>query len=221
MRHPIPERYRRPAGLLCVLLLHVMVIWFWRPVSAPAPPGVRHEIEVFMVPPVRIEASPLPVEPILRPAQRQAQPPAARRPEAPAVTLIVPPAAQQPPAEAAPAPVAEADAFEPVEPSAPAPTLQERSRRLAIGIDKQLRKESLNDKDRAPPQEPALARDIGAAFRDRTFQMSDTKMGNGDTMTRVRTRFGTYCVRTNGNRPTAGRDPFKDSGKQTMVSCPN
>lgn len=92
-----------------------------------------------------------------------------------------------------------------------------RSRSAAGGVDRQLRKER---RETIAAQEPELARKIGAAYIDRRHKITETVLSNGDAIMKVQTPWSTYCWMKWSSRPVAGRDPFRDAGKQFAVPCP-
>ncbi|NVD96505.1 hypothetical protein [Massilia sp. BJB1822] len=203
-----------------IALLHLAALLAWRPtMQLHAPPAMIWAQPLsmgLMRPPPDLAPTP-PDPPKTRPAESRARPlrpqtairpsaavPAETAPQA--ITLPAPPEERTPPA------ALPADPF--AQPAAPAETLAERARRAAAGIDKQLRKESLNEADRAPPQEPELARKIGEAYKERSFGIVwERRFPNGEVLAKIRTPIYTYCIRLKRRY---------DGTEQTfMVTCPN
>ncbi|MBB3117482.1 hypothetical protein [Pseudoduganella violacea] len=200
-----------------IALLHLAALLAWRPamrLRAPdtvvwAQPLTLRWLTPPAHPPERPRPSPAPSP--ARPAAAPRMPSAAPAEAAPAAhpppQAITQPAPQEEPAVALPA-----DPF--AQPAPPAATLAERARRAAAGIDKQLRKESLNEADRAPPQEPELARKIAEAYKERSFGIVwEKRFPNGEVLAKIRTPIYSYCIRLKRRY---------DGTEQTfIVTCPN
>ncbi|KQZ26343.1 hypothetical protein [Duganella sp. Root1480D1] len=206
----------RYGWLLAIAGLHLALLVGWRVTATRTVPNVaqREGQMVFLLhsadrqpkhdaprvaasaPRTRRSAVPLPVQPA---------------PTAP-VAAGMPPA-ELPPDTAAPDPFAQ-----------PAPevrSLVERARSAAIGVDRELRKESKNDNDRVLAHEPKLAQDIALAYKGSgAFSMTETVLPNGDTLARVTTPLGGYCMLKRGNRGKAGLNAIDNAGRTLIVSCP-
>lgn len=204
-----------------IALLHLAALLAWRPaMQLHAPQAMiwaRPLSMGLMRPPP--DLAPTPADPPkTRPAEssaRASRPEMAARPSTAAAPAETAPQAitlPAPPEESAPSAALPADPF--AQPAAPAETLAERARRAAAGIDKQLRKESLNAADRAPPHEPELARKIGEAYKERGFGIVwEKRFPNGEVLAKMRTPIYTYCIRLKRRY---------DGAEQTfMVTCPN
>lgn len=214
---------RRWPWLGAIALLHLAALLAWRPLlQARAPSAViwAQPLSMGLLRPPP-DPAPLPEPATRRPAARRpaasrldaARPEAAASPAAEVPSTGAPQAISVPaPAEEAPPVALPADPF--AQPAPPAATLAERARRAAAGIDKQLRKESLNAADRAPPQEPELARKIAEAYKERSFGIAwEKRFPNGEVLAKIRTPIYSYCVRIK---------PREDGSKQTfIVTCPN
>lgn len=217
---------RRWPWLGAIALLHLAALLAWRPMLQPHAPSAVIWAQPLSMGMTRPPPDPAPPPP---PRQRPKTRPAASRPADSGPEAARPQAAPGPSAElpsasapqaiTLPAPVAEAppvalpaDPF--AQPAPPAATLAERARRAAAGIDKQLRKESLNAADRAPPQEPELARKIAEAYKERSFGIVwERRSPNGEVLAKIRTPVYSYCVRIK---------PREDGTRQTfIVTCPN
>ncbi|AKU23420.1 hypothetical protein [Massilia sp. NR 4-1] len=210
-----------------IALLHLAVLLAWRPtMQLRAPQAVIWAQPLgmgLMRPPPDLAPAPV-APPKPRPPEssaRASRPETAGRASTAAVPADTAPPASAPapaitvpalPGEAAPSVALPADPF--AQPAAPAETLAERARRAAAGIDKQLRKESLNAADRAPPHEPELARKIGEAYKERSFGIVwEKRFPNGEVLAKIRTPIYTYCIRLKRRY---------DGTEQTfMVTCPN
>ena len=212
-------RYEKQVGLLAVVLMHAALLMAWRRPALHEPIQAQRESQLFLLAPSNMGRQAAPNrQPAVTAKSRATAKATVSPPESALIAVpITPPSVE---AATQVAPPVDTVKSELVQPEAQAPTILDKSRKLVAGVDKQLRKESLNEKDRAPPHEPKLATDIAAAYRERTFLTTDIKMPNGDVITKVRRGFGTYCIRTNGNRNVGTRDPFKDSGQQSIVNCP-
>ena len=101
----------------------------------------------------------------------------------------------------------------------PGGSLLESSRQLARGVYQQLRKEKEAREVIVKP-EIDLTERLKEVHNDYSDVPSHTHTLGGDRLDRVEGPHGIYCVRTNGNGPGSGRDPFKDAGKQVVVNCP-
>ena len=140
--------------------------------------------------------------------------PRAAAPAAPAAPV----SASVPPAETPPEPAAP-DLF--AQPAPQVRSLAERARSAAIGVDRELRNESKNDNDRVLAHEPKLAQDIALAYKGSgAFSMTETVLSNGDSLARVTTPLGSYCMLKRGNRGKAGLNAIDNAGKTLIVSCP-
>jgi hypothetical protein len=206
---PVTALRRRHGWLVLIAGLHLALFAGWRfTARPPLPATVRHEGELVFLTPAqarqaRKEAPPptLPAPPFPRGAVR-----------APAPIAVPPPA---PPVVEQPAPAAP-DPFAP--PAVVAESVLERSRRAAIGVDRLLRKESKNDNDRVLAHESKLAQDIALAYKGSgSFSMAETLLPNGDTLARVTTPLGSYCLLKRGNR---GLNAIENAGRTLIVTCP-
>ncbi len=145
---------------------------------------------------------PLPVAvPAAQPADAAAQAPAV-----PAMTLVTPPAD---PFALPPKAAQEEDALL-------------RARRSAGAVDKQLRKEAWNPRDKKIANDrTVLAEKLAGAYTgsDGMTQESVT-LDDGRVMTRIRTGAGTtFCAVKENNALTGGRDPFRDGIRTKVTTC--
>jgi hypothetical protein len=207
---------RRHGLLVLVAGVHLVMMACWRLTALRTlPQGQQRESEL-----VFLAQSSLPqrkekqrnVPAAIRPPRHNAAPQPA--PAAPSSPLAAhPPPATQPPDPTAPDPFAQ-----------PAPVMEsvlERSRQAAIGIDRQLRKESKNDNDRVLVHESKLSQDMALAYKGSgAFSMTETVLPNGDSLARVTTPLGSYCMLKRGNRDHAGLNAVNNAGKTLIVRCP-
>lgn len=207
---------RRHGWLLPIAVLHLALLLGWRLTAMrPVPNVPQREGEMVFLLHIadRQPKQEAPRDPAPAPHPRRSTVPSPM-PAGPAapVASSVPPAAQ-PPEPAAPDPFAQ-----------PAPELRslvQRARSAAIGVDRELRKESKNDNDRVLAHEPKLAQDIALAYKGSGgFSMAETVLPNGDSLARVTTPLGSYCILKRGNRDKAGLNAIDNAGKTYIVSCP-
>lgn len=211
---------RRHGWLVLVAGLHLAMLASWRFTALRTrPPAQQREGEIIFLAQVQrslsrqeLSRAPAGAAPSRRRAMAQPAPVAAATPlAAPAESAA--PMSAQPPTEAAPDPFAQ-----------PAPVVDsvlERSRRAAIGIDRQLRKESKNDNDRILVRESKFAQDLALAYKGSgAFSMAETVLPNGDSLARVTTPLGSYCILKRGNRNKAGLNAIDNAGKTYIVTCP-
>lgn len=200
----------RKIVLAAAALVHAALLLTWRPPMVATPDGVAHETTVYLLAPPPRTAPPQIPTPVRAPVLKP-------RPAAQAARAAPAPA----PAVAEPAPIAPAQAPEAVastdqENSA---ALRENSRKLAGAVDRQLRKEK-EARELVVKPEVDLTERFREIYNDYSDVPSHARTVNGDRLDRVEGPLGTYCVRTTGNGFGGGRDPFKDSGKQVVVNCP-
>lgn len=210
-----PALSRKPV-LAAIVALHFVMLLGWqatRPAAPPNQPG--KDMQVVWIAPVRMqpapetESAPPPTRPQSRPTRASPQQAARPRVEPQAITL--------PPPAAAPAPSLGDDPF--AAPPAAAPDVASAARQAAGKIDKQLREERLKGPQReqilASQQrfsEEQEARLIGAGT------VSSQRSANGDRIDKVRTPFGTYCMRSVS--PRAGIDGYERArNSPTMRRC--
>lgn len=172
---------------------------------------------------------------ILAPIKRL-QPPAPTPPKAAARPLSKLPGARlQAPAPIETAPVAPPQPQAITQPIAPPPDpfaeppvkptedLRQRALNSAALVDKQLRKEAWNPRDKKIANDTTvLAAKIGGAYVGNSgTTMEEVTTSDGRLMTKVRTPGGgTYCAYKENNALTGGRDPFRDGVKTKVTSCP-
>ncbi|WP_426340408.1 hypothetical protein ACN9MZ_00530 [Pseudoduganella sp. S-14] len=211
---PLTIARPRYGWLALVAVLHLALFACWRfsaRLTVPRLPQREGEI-VFLTQAPAMPGMPARTERPRMPAAVTQPRRSAVASTKPAAVLTVPPAAPAP-GTTAPDPFAQ-----------PAPVVEsvlERSRRAAIGVDRELRKESKNDNDRVLAHEPKLAQDIALAYKGSgAFAMAETVLPNGDTLARVTTPFTSYCILKRGNRSGAGLNAIDNAGKTLIVSCP-
>jgi hypothetical protein len=147
-----------------------------------------------------------PAMPIIAPTPQPE--PAPAQPQAPqAITLTTPP----------PDPFAQSAAK-------PAEDLLQRSLKSAAAVDRQLRKEAWNPRDKRIANDTTLlAAKIGGAYagNDSGTTTEEITTTDGRLMTKVHTPGGgTYCAYKESNGTTGGRDPFRDGIKTKAMTCP-
>jgi hypothetical protein len=204
----------------------VLAFFYWQSPQRPltAPKAVREPI-MYILAPIR---RPPPEQ--LKTAQKAPE----RLKRLPAtVTVIAPPLPTQsavpelPPPEAAREPQAITQALPPPDPFAlptkPEDDLKQRSLKSAAAVDRQLRKESWTQRDRKlVNDQTALAAAIGKAYvGGGSGAMEEIVMADGTRMTKWRMPGGgTACFYKESNGFSGGRDPFRDTGKIKVMSCP-
>jgi hypothetical protein len=209
----------RKVVLAAAVLVHAVLLLTWRPamVAQPADGGRETYVYLLAAPP---KPAPAPgIGPTIAPriAQQDRAPVRQPRPATQAAAAAPLPAQAPSAAEAITleqVPDAVAKAAE-----APGASLVESSRKLAGSVDQQLRKEKAARELVAKP-EIDLTERFKEVYNDYSEVPSHVATVTGDRLDRVEGPHGTYCVRTTGNGPGAGRDPFKDAGKQVVVNCP-
>lgn len=217
-------RPARRAWLVLIALGHLAVLLAWRPVARHGgEPNVRPEGElVFLTQPPA--ARPPPPEPAPR-APRPLQATAARPAPPPVASAVVRPEAPAAASESAPQTITlpAPAAGEPLDPFArPAPlaeTSLEKNRKLAAGVDRQLRKESLNKFATIVLPDTKLGMAIAKAQTKDWVLEQTSDLGDGVTMKRYRKGNQEYCEYTNlvGAR---GQDPGRDWNKTKVMTCP-
>ena len=210
---------RRHGWLLLIAGLHLALMVCWRLTATrtlPSLPQRGGEMVFLMHIAKRQPEQETPRVPVSeqRPRREAVPSPTLAAPAAPVAQA----AASMPPAEQPPEPVAP-DPF--AQPAPEVRSLVERARSAAIGVDRELRKESKNDNDRVLAYEPKLAQDIALAYKGSgAFSMTETVLSNGDSLARVTTPLGSYCMLKRGNRGKAGLNAIDNAGKTLIVSCP-
>ena len=200
---------------------HVLVFLAWqapeRPLAASVTPHAA--ITYILAPIKRLQpATPTPPKATTRPLSRL---PGARL-ETPAPIEKAAVAPPQPQAITQPiAPPPDPFAEQPVKPTE---DLRQRALSSAALVDKQLRKEAWNPRDKKIANDTTvLAARIGGAYvgNDSGTTMEEVSTPDGRLMTKVRTPGGgTYCAYKENNALTGGRDPFRDGIKTKVTSCP-
>jgi len=210
--------WRRRGWLALIGLAHLLAVWVWRAPERAQVPQTRSAaaLTYILMPtpprPLKPSAAPRPVPPVL---------PVRTKPQSAAMTLV--PAVS---ASVAEAPVVSAPPVDPL--AVPAKPLSfeedalQRARRSAGAVDRQLRKEAWNPRDkRIANDRTLLAEKLGSAYsgseglREESVQLDD-----GRVMTRVHAPGGsTYCAVKESNGLTGGRDPFRDGIRTKVTTC--
>jgi len=219
--YPQPTPWRRKGLLALVAGLHVLAFVCWpsapREAASPVPSAIGRMIYLTL-PSASWPVLPPPV------ATRRATAPPARAAEG----AVTPAAPLAPPAtpEAITAPIsapAARDPFDLPPESPPAGTnpLLQQARRSAGAIDKQLRKESWNPRDKfIANDQGALAQALGAAYTGPdSVTYEELTLPDGRHMTKIHTPAGTMCAYKESNALTGGRDPFQDGIRTKIVAC--
>lgn len=208
----------RRRGLLAALgAAHVLAFLLWPAPQRPAHAPVAGLNISWLMPVAPPRAAPRPSAPAPK-----RQPGTSARPERPSVAVA--PAAAQP---SAPQPISAPSVPAP-DPFAPAPVaedLRQSMRRSAGAVDRQLRKDSWNPRDKTIANDSTvLAAKFAGAYAghgDGT-RFEQVAMPDGRMMTKVHTPGGgTYCAFQESNGLTGGRDPFRDGNKVKVMTCPN
>lgn len=188
-----------------------------RPLAASVTP---HQAITYILAPIKRLQPAAPTAPKV--TARPLSKPASARLETPVPLETAPVAPTQPqaitqPMSPPPDPFAE-------QPAKPAEDLRQRSLKSAALVDKQLRKEAWNPRDkRIANDTTVLAAKIGGAYvgNDSGTTTEEVVTPDGRLMTKVRTPGGgTYCAYKESNALTGGRDPFRDGIKTKVTSCP-
>lgn len=230
--------------LLALGGLHVLAFMAWqtprRPLAAHVPP--RAAITYLLAParqPLAIQSAPL----LSKPLERSRTASAARiapkdpaKPDTAAQTALTRPEAMpsQPQAITQPQPVTQAAPY--VDPLALPPSRQTQGKggasaeeisqlalKSAAGIDRQLRKESWNPRDKKIANEQTLlAGKLGGAYigRNEPATYENITLPDGRLMTKVTSGGHSFCAYKESNALTGGRDPFRDGIKTKISSCP-
>lgn len=214
-------RPARRAWLGVIALCHLAALMAWRPaVHSPAEAEARREGELVFL------RAPRAMPRIVPPAPAAAPTVAARR--------VAPPppvthSATAPPASSAEPAVADAITLpatadvppDPFATPAPAPALDTlgKARLAAAGVDRQLRKESLNKFATIILPDTKLGMAIARSQKKDWVLEQTSTSGDGVVMKRYRRGNMEYCEYTNlvGAR---GQDPFRDGNKTKVMTCP-
>lgn len=228
-------RPARRAWLLAIALGHLAVLMAWRPAARHAgDAAARPEGElVFLTLPQAIRPRPAavpPPPPRLAPAAAapvaasSAQPATARPAPPPVASDAAVPDAPPASAEAAPQsttlPATVSDPADPfAKPAVPAATLYEQVRKSAAGVDRQLRKESLNKFSSIVDEEKAAGLSLtGGHARPATAPENFTG-ANGIVHKRYMLRGQMVCEEVD-HIGVGGHDPFRNGSKVRLVKCP-
>lgn len=214
----------RRAWLAAIALVHLAVLMAWRPMPHPAAEATVHpegELVLLALPPENRAHPAEPAEPPKRVARAAPTRPLPAPPSSATVHPDAPPSASEtaPQSITLPAPQAgdPADPF--AKPAAPAPTLLDKSRTLAAGVDRQLRKESLNKFATIILPDTKLGMAIARSQNKEWVLEQTSDVGDGVVMKRYRKGNVEVCEYTNlvGAR---GQDPFRDGNKTKLMTCP-
>jgi hypothetical protein len=217
--HAVQSAAWRRRGLLLALAgVHVLAFLLWPAPGRPTMPhmgGERHITWLTLPAPAH---PPAPAQRPPRTVQRERAPEQKQQARAPqAITLP-----QPTPAPSAPAAAPPPDPFA-VAPARPgADDFRQALRKSAGAVDRQLRKESWNPRDKViASSQSALARGMGAAFQgDDGVSQENVITPDGKMMTKVKAGGSTYCAAMQSNGLVGGRDVFKDGVKTEVTTCP-
>jgi hypothetical protein len=107
-------------------------------------------------------------------------------------------------------------------PAKPDEDLRQRALKSAAAVDKQLRKEAWNPRDKfVANDQTALAAKLGGAYiGGGSVTYEEVTLADGRRMTKIHGPAGTYCAYMESNALTGGRDPFRDGVKTKVGTCP-
>ena len=209
--------WRRRGWLALIAGAHLLAFIGWRAPERPLAAFVgRHQAITYILAPARPPAPKL---------AAQAKP--VREAAASRMTLLPPAPQPQPVQQPTPAPQAITQATPPPDPFAqpparPAEDLMQRSLKSAAVVDRQLRNEAWNPRDKKIANDTtALAAKLGGAYAgDNGTTLENFTTPDGRLMTRVRSGGGSYCAVMEFNALTGGRNPFRDGVKTKVGTCP-
>jgi hypothetical protein len=241
--YPVEVRvaWRRRGWLALIGGVHLLALVAWQPAQRPpaASRAGRHTITYILTPvqvaqPGRAVRKAPAVEPVVqtRKGASQAASIVARAQErldasgtAQGRTVMpeVAPSTSPAPAQAITQTLPPVDPF--AEPAAkPDGDLMQRSLKSAAAIDKQLRKEAWNRREKKIANDTTvLGAKIASAYVGNNGVMSteELTMPDGRLMTKVRTPGGgSFCAYKESNALTGGRDPFRDGIRTMVTNCP-
>jgi hypothetical protein len=213
--------WRRRSLLLALAGAHVLAFLLW-----PAPERAT-ALQADAGRPITWLTLPAMPAPAPARAQRAAPTVEAKRPQAPPVAIRLPEQMRAPQAITLPPPSAE-PAPAPPDPFALTPAkptaddFKQALRKSAGAVDRQLRKESWNPRDKViASTQTGLARGMGAAFQgDDGVSQENVITPDGRMMTKVKAGGSTYCAAMQSNGLVGGRDVFKDGVKTEVRTCP-
>jgi hypothetical protein len=213
-----PQAWRRRGWLALVGGAHLLAFLYWQaPERSLAALAMAHQPITYILAPVR---RPPPEPPkIARKAPERILP--RQAPNLPVSPLPLPP----PTPEAVTQPQAITQAAPPPDPFAlpvkPEEDLKQRALKSAFAADKQVRKESWTQRDRKIVNDTTA---LAAAF-DKAYvgggsgAIGEVTMADGTRVTKWRMPGGAVvCISKQGNGP--GGDPFRDTGRTKITSCP-
>lgn len=215
----LPPVRRHPGWLVLVFLLHAAAFLGWcnAPQLRDLTPQRESELVYLQAPapaPARaVPPAPAPAPARAAPLRRPAPPPpAVLQAEAPAAA-----AAAAPVPETVTVPAAQPDPF--ALPGKLPATAMEQARHAAAGVDRQLRKESLNKFATYILPDTKLGMAIAKSQKKDWVLEQTSDQGDGVIMKRYRKGNLEYCEYTNllGAR---GQDPFRDGNKTKVMTCP-
>ncbi len=207
-------RPARCAWLIVIALGHVAVLMAWRPTARQAidaAPRVGGELVFVTMPPAkpRDEMAPPPRTGVAHRsrqalAEHLAPPPAAGEASQPAIS---PPANADFPA----------DPF--AKPVVPSETLRDKVRKSVAGIDRQLRKESLNKFATIVNEDTALGLAISGGPAPKLSAPESYMGANGIVHKRYMLRGKVVCEEVD-HIGVGGGDPFRSGSRARLVQCP-
>lgn len=211
------SRWRRPLVLAVLAGLHlaVAVSWIGQRVPRPEQPPRVVAITYVLAP-----KSPVPLATQPKSSLPQRQRPAATLPVRPARAAVQPQPITLP---AMPQPITPPSNSDPLyaTPAAAGSDSLRQAIKSAGSIDRQLRKESGNPRDKViTNSQTALAAKIAGAYVGSDgARLEETESADGQRVTRIRGLGGTIlCARRESN--ALGVDPIRDGGKTKVTTCP-
>jgi len=220
--------WRRRGLLLALAGLHLAAFVLWRPAMREVAKPQLHITWLQLLAEPKAPAKPLASEPV-RQAARAARPVQ----QAPAAIRLLPPASAQveaasvpPPAGVEAAPSAPAAAASLPDYFATTPSAKDSAldaaKRAAGAVDRQLRKEAWNPRDKviASAQSNVAARISAAYVGNEGVSYEDVTLPDNRHMTKIHAGGVTYCAYKESNGLVGGNDVFKDGVKTRVSNCP-
>lgn len=211
--------WRRRGWLALIAGAHLLAFMAWKAPERPLAASVRpHQPITYILTPFK-----RPAPRVTPPAPATARRAPERQRPAPAQSItalprVEPQAITLPAAE----PVVEVPPDPFALPAKPQEDLKQRALRGALAADQQARKDAWTQRDRKyVNDETALAAAIGKAHKGESGAIGEFVASDGSRVTKWRLPGGAVvCYYKESNNFGGGRDPFKDSGRVSVRSCP-
>ena len=214
--------WRRKGLLLALAGLHLAAFVLWRPAMREVARPQQRITWLQLLAAPNTPAKPAPSV-TSAPARHTAQTPVAMRlppsdaqAASPSTAISASPSPVEAPATAASQP----DYFA-ITP-APKDSALDAAKRAAGAVDRQLRKEAWNPRDKviANSQSSVAARISAAYIGNEGVTYEELTLPDGRHMTKVHAGGATYCAYMESNGLVGGRDVFKDGVKTKISTCP-